>query len=208
MLKGAIPYRDIYLQHGFLYNAGIPLLGAKLFGPTLSGVHTIGGYVEPLGVVAYYLIVAACRNRLLAAAFMLFLGPAIWMPSRAMFGMLSLAALVASIQGPKGIAILSNAERKNGARPEFKQLLRVCLRQGWPVLISGFLAMVAFMHSVDAGLFTLRSVSLFLGVISVFHSGIRAWRRALPISLFLVGSIIAILPFGLYLACMVQSSTF
>jgi hypothetical protein len=200
MLHGAIPYRDVYLQHGFLYNAGIPLLGAKLFGPTLSGLQMIRGYVEPFGLVAfYYLLIAACRNRLLVAAAMIFLASAMWVPSRAAFGMLSLAVLAAFLQPPRGFGILMPAEGKIDPPPKPRGLLRLCVRQGWPFLLSGFLAMLAFLHSVDVGIFSLCSIALFLATVSIFQRGIRVWRRVLPVSLFMSGGVIAILPFASYL---------
>jgi hypothetical protein len=180
MLKGGVPYRDIFLPHGFFYDAGFPLIAGKIFGSTLSGLHTLGAYIEPLGVVAFYfLVVVACRQRLLVSALMLFLGSAMWVPSRAIFGMLSLTVLASRLESPNGFAIFKT---------------KLGLRQTWPFLLSGCLAMLALLHSVDVGVFSFCSISLFLGGISIMR------RRILPLSLFAIGAGATIVPFALYLA--------
>ncbi len=202
IMKGAVPYRDIYLQHGFLRNAGIPWLGARLFEPTVAGVRAISAYVEPLGFVSFYfLVIAVCRNKLLASAFMIFLccGSITWMPARAMFGILSLAVLAGVLQPPLGFRIFSGKEGKGDQCPDWRELLKLSIQQGWPFLLSGVLSTLAFLHSVEVGFYSFCSIVMFLGAISVFQLGISTWRRMLPALLFVAGSFVAFLPFGTYL---------
>ena len=56
-------YGQIYLQHGLFHNLGIPWIGAKIFGPTLSGVRTIRAMVAPLGAVGFYFFILMLTNR-------------------------------------------------------------------------------------------------------------------------------------------------
>ena len=203
MLHGGVPYRDIYLQHGLFHNAWIPLLGAKLFGPTLTGVRTIHAYIAPLGYVGcYYFVLVMCRTRLLPAAFLAILCcgslSGYGLPSRALFGILSISVLAATLRPPCGFRILTGAVPPD-ARPDRRGLLRLCLRQGWPFLVAGALAMIAFWHSVEVGLYALVTGGLFLTAVSLGQSEIRLWRRMLPLFCYAIGVFIAFLPPGVYL---------
>jgi hypothetical protein len=205
MTGGAVPYRDIYLQHGLFHNALIPWLGATMLEPTLSGVRTARAYIEPLGLVAFYfLVIAICRARIPAAAFMVFLccGSIPGVPSRATFGMLSLAVLAMALAPPRGFRILAApaADTDDDPRPKPQDAARICLRQGWPFVLSGALAMLAFWHSVEVGLYSLAAGLIFLATASVLQTGIRPWRRVLPVALYAVGAALAFTPFAAYFA--------
>ena len=201
MLRGGVPYRDIYLQHGLFFNAWIPLLGAKLFGPTLTGVRTIQAYIEPLGCVGfYYFVLVICRTRLLPAAFFALLccGSLVGMPARALFGILSMTVLAAAFTAPRGFRIWAEAVPVDHC-PCFHGLLRLCLRQGWPLLVAGALAMIAFWHSVEIGLYAFAAGGLFLVAASLGQSGIRPWRRMLSLACYGAGALVAFLPPAIYL---------
>ena len=55
MLRGGVPFRDIYVQHGLFQNAYLAWLGGQLFEPTLFGLRTMERILNPLGYVALYL---------------------------------------------------------------------------------------------------------------------------------------------------------
>jgi hypothetical protein len=201
MMHGGIPYRDIYLQHGLFHNAWIPWLGAELFEPTLGGVRAICAYISPLGLIAsYFFILAVCRTRLFPAALLVFLscGTIPWLPTRAMFGILSLATLTAAIKQPRGFNILKACEPENDQRPELRGLVRLCTRQGYPFLLAGVLAMLSFWYSVEFGLYSLTAGLVFLLSATVFQTGIRFWRRMIPASIYVTGVFIIFLPFSIY----------
>jgi hypothetical protein len=201
MLRGGIPYRDIYLQHGLFQNAWIPWLGAKLFEPTLTGVRAIHAYIEPLGCVGfYYFVLVICRTRLLPAVFLVFLcfGSLGGVPPRALFGLLSISVLAAAIVPTGGFRILSGLEPAD-PRPDLRGLFRLGLRQGWRLLVAGALAMLAFWYSVEVGLYVFITGGLLLAAASFGQSGIRVWRRMLPLACYAVGALVAFLPVAVYL---------
>jgi hypothetical protein len=201
MLRGGVPYRDIYLQHGLFHNAWIPWLGAKLFEPTLTGVRTIHAYIGPLGCVGlYYFVLVICRTRLLPAAFLVFLcfGSLGEVATRALFGLLSVSVLAAAIMPTFGFRILAGVTPAD-PRPNLRVLFRLGLRQGWPLLVAGALAMLAFWYSVEVGLYVFITGGLFLVAASFGQSGIRAWRRMLPLACYAVGALVAFLPVAVYL---------
>jgi hypothetical protein len=203
VMHGSVPYRDIYLQQGLFNNVLIPLLGAKIFEPTLAGVREIIAYVEPLGVVAFYFfLMAICRARFLVAAFLIFVccGSIAWMSARGAFGLLSLAVIAMSLAPARGFEILSGPQVEADQRPKLRELPVLCLRQGWPFLLSGSLAMLAFWHSVESGLFSLATGLVFLSMAGLLQSDIRLWRRILPAALYCIGALIAFAPFGAYFA--------
>jgi hypothetical protein len=201
--RGGVPYRDIYLQHGLFYNALIPWFGAKLIEPTLAGVRDMRAYVEPLGSVAFYLLVLfSCRTRLLAAAYLgfLFCGSVPTIPGRAVFGALSIAVLAAALKPPRGYDVLVAPDPAHDPCPDLRGLARLCLRRTWRFAIAGALAMLAFWHSVEIGLYSLAAGGLFLAAAGVFQTGIRLWRRLLPLVAYGFGVAIVFIPFGFYFA--------
>jgi hypothetical protein len=201
MLHGGVPYRDIYLQHGLFHNAWIPWLGAKLFEPTLTGVRAIHAYIEPLGCVGlYYFVLVICRTRLIPAAFLVLLcfGSLGGVSPRALFGLLSISVLAAAITTPYGFRILAGVTSPD-PRPDWRGLFRLGMRQGWPLLVAGALAMLAFWYSVEVGLYVFVTGGLFLAAASFWQAGIRLWRRTLPLACYAVGVLVAVLPVAVYL---------
>jgi hypothetical protein len=204
LLRGGIPYRDVYLQHGLFHNAWIPWLGAKVFEPTLTGVRAIHGYLDPLAYVsAYFLILVTCRTRLLAAAFLGFLfcgfcGSTVAIPGRALFGILSVTVLAAALTFSRGYGILTAPNPENDPCPHLRGLMGLCLWQGWPFPLAGALAMLAFWHSIEVGLYSLATGGLFLVVVGTCRAGISFWRRPLPLLGYGFGAAIAFIPIGVY----------
>jgi hypothetical protein len=72
-LRGAVPYKDVYLQHGLFYNFYRPLLSAKLFGPTLASDRLLGSILDPLGHVGFYLFALQIFRRKLSAFILLWI---------------------------------------------------------------------------------------------------------------------------------------
>ena len=72
-LRGAMPYKDVYLQHGLFYNFFRPLLAAKLFGPTLAADRLLGSILDPLGHVGFYLFALQIFRSKLSTFFLLWI---------------------------------------------------------------------------------------------------------------------------------------
>jgi len=136
LLAGAVPYRDVYLQHGLFHNALIPLLGAKVFEPTLAAVRTMQNLVAPSFVVAvYFLGLAVFRGRWVSAIVVALIVIACGLGEsvRLVFGVLSLACLAV------------------GWRHSI-----------WWSAVAGLLALLGFWHSVEVGLYALAAGIIFL----------------------------------------------
>ena len=68
MLRGGVPFRDIYIQHGLFQNAYLAWFGSQLFEPTLFGVRLMEDILGPLGYVALYVLgLQVFRSRFLGA---------------------------------------------------------------------------------------------------------------------------------------------
>lgn len=192
-LRGGVPYRDVYLQHGFLENFGVPWLGATLFAPTLPGVRWMQALVDPLGAVgAYFFIVSLTGARLLPALLfcVLVLASPVSPSGRAFFGLCSLAVL-ARVQ-PGGATWFAPPE--SARRPSALPL------GAWPSFCAGVLAMAALLHSSEVGLYTLATGSLFLVIIAAVQPSCPWSARAKPILAFALGALLAWMPFAIALA--------
>ena len=96
MLRGGIPFRDIYLQHGLLQNTFLPWLGSQLFEPTLRGVRLIREALVPLGYVALYFLGLQVFRARFFTAFLCFLiasGTTFYVSPRHGLGLLAFACV-------------------------------------------------------------------------------------------------------------------
>jgi hypothetical protein len=193
VLRGGVPYRDVYLQHGFLENLGIPWLGATLFAPTLPGVRWMRALVDPLGAVAAYsLIVSLTGARLLPALLfaVLVIASPVGASSRALFGFCSLAVL--AMAWPAAATSFSpkeSARRWSGFS-----------HGSWLFFCSGVLGMAAVLHSTEVGLYTLASGLLFLVVAGAAQPSSSWPARTKPVLAFALGALLAWIPFAIALA--------
>jgi hypothetical protein len=201
LLRGGVPYRDVYLQHGLFANALVPLLGSKLFEPTVVGVRAVNACIGPMVyVAAYFLVFFTCRFRFLCAVFIAFLFcGSISIHDRGVLGLLCVAVLAGGATSNRVYPVL---EASGGADPwpGARAALRLAIARGRPILLAGTVGMLAFWHSVEVGLYALGAGTIFLAAASFAQPGIKAWRRALPLALFGSGAVAAFLPFGLYFA--------
>ena len=184
LLRGKIPYRDIYLQHGLFHNAYRPLLASKLFGPTLAADRMLGHLLHPLRYVAFYFL----GLQLFKSGFFVLLS--VWVSS-AMKGYddarIQLATRYAL--GIISIAILVSYLLNQRKRLLYGLHLRP--------LLAGMLATLAVFYSLETGLYTLATGSLFLLIFSTSLQD-KLRRRFTPVLSYLAGVFIAFLPFALY----------
>ena len=161
MLHGAVPFRDIYIQHGLFQNAYVAWLGSQLFEPTLFGVRSMEDILDPLGYVALYVLgLQVFRGRFLTAFICVVIasGTEFWVSVRHSLGLISFAFVANSLT-------YFQRTRTNQV-PTFV----------WKLLLAGISTSLAFWYSTEIGLYTLGGIGLFL-VIYVFQGGFRAGNR-------------------------------
>lgn len=56
LLRGGIPFRDIYIQHGLFQNVGKAWLASLFGGPSLASLRLTERFIVPLGYIAIYLL--------------------------------------------------------------------------------------------------------------------------------------------------------
>ena len=155
MLHGAVPFRDIYIQHGLFQNAYLAWLGSQLFEPTLFGLRSMEGIVDPLGYVALYVLgLQVFRGRFLTAFICVLIasGTEFWVSARHSLGLISFAFVANS---------LTHFQRTRTNKVPIYV---------WKLLLAGISTSLAFWYSTEIGLYTLGGIGLFL-VIYVFQGG-------------------------------------
>jgi hypothetical protein len=184
LLRGEIPYRDIYIQHGLFHDAYRPLLASKLFGPTLEADRILGHLIDPLRHVVFYLLgLQIFKSRLFALL-------SVWVLASGKTYDLARRALSARNVLPiVSIATLAGHVLSH-RRFTFRKFHIL------PAL-AGICSTLGMFYSLELGLYSLATGSLFLLIISIsFQGNIR--KRLSPLLSYLAGAFIAFLPFALY----------
>lgn len=146
VLRGAVPFRDVYIQHGLGVDIIVPWFGAKVFGATLEGVRFTEQLIAPLGAVAMYVLgLQVFRRRVLFATLLALLAASehAAISHRFAFGLLSLSLVI-----------------RDAGREQRRMLGG-----------AGALAGLAFWHSTDVGLYTLMATAAYLGLRALAGSG-------------------------------------
>ena len=180
MLRGGVPFRDVYVQHGLFQNAYLAWVGGQLFEPTLFGLRTMERVLNPLGYVALYLLgLQVFRGRFLTAFICMLIasGTAFSVSARHSLGLISFAFAAAFLTGP--------------------QALSKDYRFSWKLLLAGIFTSLAFWYSTEIGLYTLGGIGLFL-LIYGLQSDIPTRKRPLPLISYSCGVMLGFLPVGIY----------
>ena len=199
LLRGKIPYRDIYLQHGLFKNAYVPLLAMKLFDENLESNRRMERIVFPFGFVClYFLTLQFFQKRTTALLSIFFLssvgaiGLSAYVPAtdRHAFGFLAL------------MLICMNIERTKHRQAYF--------------LGAGICTTLAVLYSLETGLYVWFASCLFLflyGFVRAINSGCPELqsdqsqyrgigclmsRSFASFVVYTIGLIIGFLPFGIY----------
>lgn len=187
MLRGGIPFRDIYLQHGLFQNALLPWVGSQLFEPTLMGVRLMREALVPLGYIALYLLsLQIFRSRSFTVVSSVLIASGIWVSSRYTFGLLAFACVVNDV-----------THRQKGGQLQGETGFQNA-RFAWKLILAGFFTSFAFWYSAEIGIYSLASIGLFFCLYSL-QSGIPTCKRPLLLINYTCGVMIGILPVGLYL---------
>ena len=190
MLRGGIPFRDIYIQHGLFQNAYLAWFGSQFFEPTLFGVRSMEDILDPLGYVALYLLgLQVFRGRFLTAFICVVIasGTEFWVSARHSLGLMSFAFVANSVMPFHGT--------RTNKVPTFV----------WKLLLAGLSTSLAFWYSTEIGLYTLGAIGLFL-VIYVLQGGFgteseREKNRGeylLPLISYSCGVLVGFLSVGIY----------
>ena len=156
MLRGGVPFRDIYIQHGLFQNAYLAWVGSQLFEPTLFGVRLMEDILAPLGYVALYVLgLQVFRSRFLVAFLCVVIasGTQFWVSPRHSLGLISFAFVANSLTHFQ--------ETRTNKVPTYV----------WKLLLAGLSTSLAFWYSTEVGLYTLGAIGLFL-VIYVYGAAL------------------------------------
>ena len=162
MIRGGVPFRDIYIQHGLFQNAYLAWFGSQLFEPTLFGVRLMEDILGPLGYVALYVLgLQVFRSRFLVAFLCVLIasGTEFWVSPRHSLGLISFAFVANSLTHFQ--------ETRTNKVPTFV----------WKLLLAGLFTSLAFWYSTEVGLYTLGAIGLFL-VIYVLQRGFGTARES------------------------------
>ena len=167
LLRGGIPYRDVYLQHGLIQNAYKPWLAMKLFGETLEADRKLHHIVYPLGYVCFYLLALQCFRR----------------RATALFVSLALILLTFGLAAPRAYLPVTDRHILG-----FLTLMLLCKwthrgpAHGKSLLAAaGVCTTLAVFYSLDTGLYAWAASSVFLfvfGFASIFCRSVNNDRAA------------------------------
>ncbi len=181
MLRGGVPFRDIYIQHGVFQNAYLAWISGQLFEPTLWGLRSMESILGPLGYVALYLLGLQVFRGGFFTAFICVLiasGTEFWVSPRHSLGLINFT-FVASFLTPSQNAPTSRTF-------------------SWRLLLAGLFASLAFWYSTEIGLYTLAAVGLFLFIYAFLQSEISVRKRFLPLVSYSCGMLLGFLPVSVY----------
>ncbi len=178
-LRGKIPYRDVYVQHGLFQNVYKTWLAFKLFGVSISADRSLSnnpfgrpGFLTPLGfVAAYFLVLALYRKKLSAIiALILLASVELWLTERHALAFFAFALIASFLDNKKG----------------------------WKLWIAGIITTLAVFNSLETGLYTLFASSLFLIIfaLALQHGSMRE-RLSLP-GKYALGVFAGFVPFLIY----------
>ena len=191
MLRGGVPFRDIYVQHGLFQNAYLAWIGGQLFEPTLFGLRTMEHILNPIGYVALYLLcLQVFRGRFLTAFICMLIasGTEFWVSPRHGLGLISFAFVanfLTRLQGRSKGSVFS-----------------------WKLLFGGIFTSLAFWYSTEIGLYSLGAIGLFLLIYALLQNSIGAENKTVrekgvkkqlfPIISYSCGVLLGFLPIAVY----------
>ncbi len=183
VLRGALPFRDVYLQRGLIEHVSVGWLGATLFGPTLEGVSAMYGIVEPLGIVAFYFLgLQVLRDPVLSPLLL-----AVFISNRIM-----------RVSPRAGLALIAFALVANVIGRHRGQPGSGSTRDDWQIGGAGAAAGLAFWYSTETGLYAVVAIGLFLAVYSFAHPAGERRVGARPLLLYLGGALVGFMSVGSY----------
>ncbi len=205
MLRGGIPFRDIYVQHGLFQNAYLAGVGSWIFEPTLMGVRSMERVLSPLGYVALYLLgLQVFRVRWFTAFICVLIasGTDFSVSARHSLGLLSFAIVANFLthfyrRALPGLMQGFFCRRTLPFSMRLWHWTRHSLTFGWQLILAGICTSLAFWYSTEVGLYSLGGIGLFLLLFSL-QGGMPMSLRPLPLTTYACGILLGFLPVSLY----------
>ncbi|MFQ6042361.1 MAG: hypothetical protein ACE5PV_16005 [Candidatus Poribacteria bacterium] len=199
LLRGGIPFRDIYIQHGLFLNAYRPLLASKLFGATLASVRFLEGLFGPLGYICVYLLGLQVFRSRLTAILVVFIvsGENFWVSDRHGIFLVDIA-LVANYIAARRDRGLFAGWRPISPLPLRREIIASCLAFGWKLILAGIVTSLAFFYSTEMGVYAFITCGLFLFLFGFTQKGVSGRKRPLPLFCYIAGVFLGALPFVVY----------
>lgn len=199
LLRGGIPFRDIYIQHGLFLNAYRPLLASKLFGETLASVRFLEGLFGPLGYVCVYLLGLQVFKSRFTAILIVFIvsGENFSVSDRHGIFLVNIA-LVANYITTRHDRGLFAGWRPISPLPLRREIIASCLAFGWKLILAGIVTSLAFFYSTEMGVYAFVTCSAFLFLFGFTQKGVSGRKRPLPLFCYIAGVFLGALPFVVY----------
>jgi hypothetical protein len=200
LLRGGIPFRDIYIQHGLFQNAYRPLLASVLFGETLAAVRLLERLFVPLGYLAVYILgLQVFRSRLTALLAVFFASSQnFWVVDRHSLGLISIAFVASHITQNHGSGALPGFEKVNPSAGRWYKLPDFYRAYVWKLILGGIFSTLAFLFSTEIGLYSFAACVLFLLAYGSSQMTCSHKFDALPVFCFCAGALLGFLPFAAY----------
>jgi len=207
LLRGGIPFRDIYIQHGWFQNAFRPLLASALFGDTLAAVRYLERLFGPIGYVSVYLLGLQVFKKRLTAILAMFIASAqnFWVSDRHSLGLISIAFVANYIGKHRDVGLFAGWRR---IKPYPNRWLEITecsrIRQnsglvyGWKLILAGICTNLAFFYSTEIGLYSFAACGLFLLAFGFTQQHTPLKLRPLPVLCYGIGAFLGFLPFAVY----------
>lgn len=200
LLRGGIPFRDVYVQHGLFVNAYRPLLASKLFGGTLASVRFLEGLFGPLGYVCVYLLGLQVFRTRWTAILTVFIasGQNFWVSDRHGFLLVGIAIIANYITTHHKSGLFAGWQPFKTYSSRFLEVSAYCLTFGWKIILAGICTSLAFFYSTEMGLYIGAACGLFLFLFGFTQKSVSNKKRILPLFCYGAGVFFGFLPFAVY----------
>jgi hypothetical protein len=187
-LRGGIPFRDIYIQHGLFHNVGKGWLSALIDTPSLMSLRLTKKLIAPLGYLALYVLgMLVFRSWLTAVILVLIMSSQnLFVSDRYTFGLLALASFVHALNVHSRFQTLSDRDRQS-----------IHWLNYW-FLVSGGFTTLAFFYSTDVGIYTFTTCAIFFCIKGITYLWKRQPQVLGQVFSYLTGLLLVLAPFLLY----------
>ena len=187
LLRGGIPFRDIYIQHGLFQNIGKPWLSVLLNGPSVASLRFVETLLKPLAYLAvYFLGLQVFRSWFTALLLVLITSSNSFAVSdRSIFCLLSVTALVYAFRQTYSIRPHQSHDRH-------------LLSMRCSIIGAGALSTFSFFYSTEMGLYAYATCGISLVIQGLSRGSLKPSQRLLMIIHYFGGALLAWIPFSLY----------
>ena len=185
--EGAVPYRDLYLQHGLFQNVGKPWLAEQWYGVSLASLRMTEAWIAPLGQIALYFLGLAVFRSWISAILLVLVAAVTNIPviDRQSFGLLAIALLAYAMRSQ-----LPSVHQKTARQTPSTKLFFVA---------AGACTTLSLFYSAEVGIFTLVACGGILLLRALTMHEASSPLRSGPLLFYLLGVAVILVPFGIAL---------